>query len=120
MRKSRLPLKKLYAFVSHFFKRVGPNKQAKKKGRPQKYEDALIITPWLFQILNNYSYSYRETLEKAKNEGFNVPSLCDYHYRVKQLDDELLKSILEECAKLLLEDKQTLCYIADATFEEAI
>ena len=44
-----------------------------------------------------------------------MPSLCDYHYRVKQLDDELLKSILEECAKLLLEDKQTLCYIADAT-----
>jgi hypothetical protein len=33
-----------------------------------------------------------------------VPSLCDYHYRVKQLDDELLKSILEECAKLLLEE----------------
>jgi hypothetical protein len=44
-----------------------------------------------------------------------VPSLCDYHYRVKQLDDELLKSILEECANLLLEDKQILCYIADAT-----
>jgi hypothetical protein len=108
-----LPLKKLYIFVSHFLKRVGPNKQAKKKGRPQKYEDALIITLWLFQILNNYSY--RETLEKAKDEGFNVPSLCDYHYRVKQLDDELLKSILEECAKLLLEDKQILCYIADAT-----
>jgi hypothetical protein len=73
----------------------------------------LIITLWLFQVLNNYSY--RETLEKAKNEGFNVPSLCDYHYRVKQLDDELLKGILEECAKLLLEDKQILCYIADAT-----
>jgi hypothetical protein len=30
------------------------------------------------------------------------------------LDDELPKSILEECAKLLLEDKQILCYIADA------
>jgi hypothetical protein len=113
MRKSKLPLKKLYAFVSHFLKRVGPNKQAKKKGRPQKYEDALIITLWLFQMLNNYSY--RETLEKAKDEGLNVPSLCDYHYRVKQLDDELLKSILEERAKLLLGDKQTLCYIADAT-----
>jgi hypothetical protein len=86
-------------FVSHFLKRVSPNKQAKKKGRPQKYEDALIITLWLFQILNNYSY--RETLEKAKDEGFNVPSLCDYHYRVKQLDDELLKNILEECANLI-------------------
>jgi hypothetical protein len=92
---------------------VGPNKQVKKKGRPQKFEDALIITLWLFQILNNYSY--REALEKAKYEGFNVPSLCNYHYRVKPLDDELLKSILEERAKLLLEDKQTLCYIADAT-----
>jgi hypothetical protein len=113
VRKSKLLLKKLYTFVSYFLKEVDPNKQVKKKGRPQKYEDALIVTLWLFQILNNYSY--RETLEKAKNEGFNVPSLCDYHYRVKQLDDKLLKSILEECAKLLLEDKQILCYIADAT-----
>jgi hypothetical protein len=113
VRKSKLLLKKLYTFVSYFLKEVEPNKQVKKKGRPQKCEDALIVTLWLFQILNNYSY--RETLEKAKNEGFNVPSLCDYHYRVKQLDDKLLKSILEECANLLLEDKQILCYIADAT-----
>ncbi len=53
MRKSKLTLKKLYTFVSHFLKRVCPNRQAKKKGRPQniKYEDALIITLWLFQIL---------------------------------------------------------------------
>jgi len=71
MRKSKLPLKKLYTFVSHFLKRVCPNKQARKKGRPQKYEDALIITLWLFQILNNYSY--RETLEKVK-EGIHC--LC--------------------------------------------
>jgi hypothetical protein len=31
MRKSKLPLKKLYAFVSHFLKKVGPNRQAKRK-----------------------------------------------------------------------------------------
>jgi hypothetical protein len=99
MRKSKLPIKKLYTFVSYFLKRVCPNKRAKKKGRPQKYEDVLIIILWLFQILNNYSY--RETLEKAKDEGFNTPSLCDYYYRIKQLDNELLKSILEECAKFL-------------------
>jgi hypothetical protein len=113
VRKSKLLLKKLYTFVSYFLKEVDPNKQVKKKGRPQKYEVASIVTLWLFQILNNYSY--RETLEEAKDEGFNVPSLCDYHYRVKQLDDKLLKSILKECANLLLEDKQILCYIADAT-----
>ncbi len=34
---------------------------------------------------------------------------------LQRLDDGLLKSILEECAKLLLEDKPVLCYIADAT-----
>jgi hypothetical protein len=44
-----LPLKKLHAFVSHFLKRVSPNKQAKKKGRPQKYEDALTArSPEIF------------------------------------------------------------------------
>jgi len=70
MRKSNLPLKRLHNFVSYFLNRVCPNKQAKKKGRPRKYEDALTISLWLFQIPNNYSY--KETLEKAKDEGFNV------------------------------------------------
>jgi hypothetical protein len=107
MRKSKLPLKKFYTFVSHFLKRVGPNRQAKKKGRPQKYEDALIITLWLFQILNKYSY--RETLEKAKDESFDVPSLCDYHYRVRQLDEKLqmfgsIKQKICSSFKLLRED----------------
>jgi len=47
MRKSKLPLKKLYTLVSHFLKRVGPNRQAKKKKRrPQKNKDALNITLW--------------------------------------------------------------------------
>ena len=54
-----LPLKKLYTFVSHFLRRVGPNRQAKEKGRPQKYEDALILP-----------LSYRKIFKKAKNEGF--------------------------------------------------
>jgi hypothetical protein len=70
VRKSKLQLKKLHTFESYFRKEVGPNKQVKKKGRPQKYEDAWIITLWLFQILNNYSY--REALEKAKDEGFKM------------------------------------------------
>jgi hypothetical protein len=96
VRKSKLPLIKLYTFVSYFLKRVGPNKQAKKKGRPQKDEDALIITLWLFQILNNYSY--RETLGKAKDEGFNVPSFCDYHYRTKLLREDLARKTSLACA----------------------
>jgi 23S rRNA maturation-related 3'-5' exoribonuclease YhaM len=67
----------------------------------------LIITLWLFQILNKYSY--RETLEKAKDESFDVPSLCDYHYRVRQLDEKLqmfgsIKQKICSSFKLLRED----------------
>ena len=106
-------MKKLYALTKHILEKINLNQQVKKKGRPKKYEEPLIIALWLFQILNKRSY--RETLETAKNENFDVPSLSDYHYRVKQLDEELLRLILKECAKLLLEDKQIKCYIADAT-----
>jgi hypothetical protein len=43
---NKLPLKELYTFVSHFLKRVGPNRQAKKRGRPPKYGGTLILTLW--------------------------------------------------------------------------
>jgi len=101
--RSRLPLKKLYAITKHILEKMNLNQQVKKKGRPKKYEERFIIAFWLFQIFNKRSY--RKT--------FDIPSLSDYHYRVKQLDEELLRLILKECAKLLLEDKQIKCYIAD-------
>jgi len=41
--------------------------------------------PYRFSEIFN-KRSYRETLETAKNENFDVPSLSDYHYRVRQLD----------------------------------
>jgi hypothetical protein len=69
----------------------------------------LNITPWLFQILNQVFI----TLEKAKDRLLAVQFLCDYHYRVRQLDEELLRSILD-FAGLLLEDKQSI-NIAEAT-----
>jgi hypothetical protein len=63
----------------------------------------LNITPWLFQILNQVFI----TLEKAKDRLPAVHFLCDYHYRVRQLDEGLLRSILD-LAGLLLEDKQSI------------
>jgi hypothetical protein len=38
-------------------------------------------------------------LRPAKHEGFHVPVLGDYHYRVKKLDEGLLKKILDESTK---------------------
>ena len=84
MRRSRLPLKKLYALTKYMLRKIDLNQQVKKKGRPKKYEERFIIALPLFQILNKRSY--RETLETAKNQNFDVPSLSDYHYRVRQLD----------------------------------
>jgi len=49
MRRSRLPLKKLYALTKHILEKINLNQQVKKKGRPKKYEEPLIIALWLFQ-----------------------------------------------------------------------
>ena len=116
MRKSTLSLKRLYHLVKHFLERVELNQQqSKSRGRLRKYSDDIIITLLLYQTLNGYSY--RETLEKAKQEGFNGPVLSDYHYRVKRLNEELLKLILGEWTKFLLHKKEDKIqfYIADAT-----
>jgi len=40
MRKSKLPLKKLYTLTKHILEKININQQVKKKGRPQKYEEA--------------------------------------------------------------------------------
>jgi len=89
VRKSKLPLKKLHTLVSYFLKRVGPNKQVKKKGRPQKYEDALIITLWLFQtFIADKGYDAVDIIEslslrKLSNE--NWKRYGRMRYRVEQL-----------------------------------
>jgi hypothetical protein len=70
----------------------------KTRRRPKSFEDALILTLWLYQTL--YKLSYREVLEVAKHEGFHVPVPGDHYYSVKQLDEWLLKKILDESAKL--------------------
>jgi len=55
-------------------------------------------------------------LKKLKRQGFDIPVLSDYSYRVKRLNEEHLKFILEECAKFFLHEKEDkIRYIADAT-----
>jgi hypothetical protein len=39
--------------------------------------------------------SYRETLALASQQNFPTPSLRDYHYRVKNLDEKLLKVLMD-------------------------
>ena len=49
MRRSRLPLKKLYDLTKYMLGKIDLKQQVKKKGRPKKYEEPLIIVLWLFQ-----------------------------------------------------------------------
>jgi len=70
----------------------------------RNYKDEFIITIFLYQTLKQYSY--REVLQELKYLGFKTPSLNDYHYRVKQLNENTLKLLLEKTGQ---------CYIADAT-----
>ncbi len=86
MRRSGLTLKHLYSFVKSYFQRIENIEPVKKRGRPKTFEDALIVTLWLYQTL--YKLSYREVLEVVKHEGFHVPVPGDY-YRVKQLNEGL-------------------------------
>jgi hypothetical protein len=83
MRRSVLTLKHLYSFVKFYFQRIENIEPVKKRGRPKTFEDALILTLWLYQTL--YKLSERVVLEVAKHESFHVPVLGGYHYRVKNL-----------------------------------
>ena len=109
-----MTLKHLYSFVKSYFQRIENIEPVKRRGRPKIFEDALIVTLWLYQTL--YKLSYREVLEIAKHEGFHVPVLGDYHYRVKKLDEELLKKILDESTKHFFRAKWDFKYlIVDGT-----
>jgi len=91
-----LPLKKLYTFVSHFLKKVGPNKQARKKGKPQKYEDASIATLWLFQIL-------RKALKRLKPQK-GLPFIADKGYDAV----DIIESLLDRGSEPAIRIKETM------------
>ena len=93
MRRSSFSLEKLYTFVTCFLSNVQSEHKTKKRGRPHKYGDKLIIALWLYQTL--MGLSYRETLALASQQNFPTPSLRDYHYRVKNLDEKLLKVLMD-------------------------
>jgi hypothetical protein len=78
-----------------FFKKIEyKEKKNKQRGRPRKYKDEFIIAIFLYQTLKQYSY--REVLQELKYLGFKTPSLNDYRYRIKQLNKNILKLLLEK------------------------
>jgi hypothetical protein len=116
MRKTGISFKQIYKLVKRFFKKIEyKEKKNSQRGRPRKYKDEFIIAIFLYQTLKQYSY--REVLQELKCLGFKTPSLNDYHYRVKQLNENTLKLLLEKTGQHFIEKikDKIQCYIADAT-----
>jgi hypothetical protein len=95
MKKTGMSFRQIYKLVKRFFKKIEyKEKKNKQRGRSRKYKDEFIIAIFLYQTLKQYSY--REVLQELKCLGFKTPSLNDYHYRVKQLNENTLKLLLEK------------------------
>jgi hypothetical protein len=87
-----------------------------KRGRPRKYQDSFILAIFLYQTLKQYSY--REVLQELKQLGHGIPSLNDYYYRVRHLDEGILKLLLEKVGQYLAgknKDKIRCYIIVDTT-----
>ena len=94
MRRTIFSLEDIYNFLIKF---LLYEEGISRRGRPRRCSDAFILSLFLFQILRGYSY--RETLEEASRIFPKVPSLSDYHYRVKRLPKVLLQDVLNEIAQ---------------------
>jgi hypothetical protein len=108
MRKTGISFKQIYKLTKRFFKKIEyKEKKNNQRGRPRKYKDEFIIATFLYQILKQYSY--REVLQELKYLGFKTPYLNDYHYRIKQLNENILKYCLKKQDSILLKKSKIKC-----------
>jgi hypothetical protein len=90
MRRDKLPLSTIRTLVITVLATLlGLYPPGKRRGRPRIYEDSLTL--WPSQI--RHRLSYRQVPGIARQQGFRVPSLQACHYRVHELDPELLQSL---------------------------
>jgi len=95
MKKTGLSFKQIYKLTKRFLKKIKyKEKKNSQRGRSRKYKDEFIIAIFLYQTLKQYSY--REVLQELKYLGFKTPSLNDYHYRIKQLNEKHFKITTEK------------------------
>ena len=105
MRRSKLNAKIIFK-ITQSLKR---EKTLVQRGRPKTYTDALIISIFLYQTLKGLSY--REALEETSFALGKVPSLSTYHYRISKLPKKLLKILLQDLAKKLLQKEKILYFL---------
>jgi hypothetical protein len=108
MRKTEMSFKQIYEFTKRFFKKIEyKEKKNKQRSGLRKHKDEFIIAIFLHQTLKQYSC--REVLQELKYLGFKTPSLNDYHYRIKQLNENILKLLLEKTGQYFIEKIKDKC-----------
>jgi hypothetical protein len=104
MKKTEMSFEQIYELTKRFFKKIEyKEKKNNQRSRPRKYKDEFIIAIFLYQTLK-----HREVLQELKYLGFKTPSLNDYHYRIKQLNKNILKLLLEKTGHYLIEKNKVI------------
>ncbi|GAB6072406.1 IS5-like element ISAae1 family transposase [Venenivibrio stagnispumantis] len=90
----------------------------KKRGRPKKYDDKIIIFALILKVLKDLSF--RELEEELRElKYFNeIPDFSTMHYRINKLQIENLNELVERIAKDIMKEmknKEFYCVIADGT-----
>jgi len=90
----------------------------KKRGRPKKYDDKIIIFALILRVLKELSF--RELEEELRElKYFNqIPDFSTIHYRMKKIQIENLNELIGRIAKDIMKEiknKEFYCIIADGT-----
>jgi hypothetical protein len=88
MRKTISP-KAIYHLAVEFEK---VTKTTKRRGRPQTYSFALILT--MASLQNLYNLSFREVIEFTSDMFNETPCLSTFHYRVDTLHAEIIQEFI--------------------------
>ena len=101
MRRTTMSFKEIYEITEIFLKEINyeDKRRNDKRGRPRKYQYSFILAIFLYQTLKQYSY--REVIQELKQLGHEILSLNDCYYRVKYLDEGILKLLLEKTGQYL-------------------
>jgi len=99
MRRSSFSLEKLYTFVTYFLSNVKSEPKTKKRGRPQKYADKVIIASLVVSDFNGTPLTEKR-LPWLLNKTFLPPLYGIGDFKVKNLEEKLLKVFIEEISKV--------------------
>ena len=108
--------KEVKKIIKEKVKKILKEKKKKGRGRPKKYKEWEII--YLMIIKTIEKLSYRKLEKRGKDYLKKAPNYTTIQKRIKEMDEELLKKIIEEIGREIekkLKGRKRIMVIADGT-----